>query len=382
MRRALRSTTLAIIVLAAISFLPACSEEAIPETTANLAEGVAEVAAAVATEPVPEDPDDPAIWIHSSDPARSLILGTNKTPAPGGALVVFGLDGETRQTIGGIDRPNNVDVEYGLTLAGEPVDIAVLTERLQRRLRAFRIEPDGSGLTEVSSENGLNVFEGASGEEAAPMGIALYRRPRDGAIFAIVGRKSGPAEGYLWQYRLEDDGAGKVRAAKVREFGAYSGRNEIEAIAVDNALGYVYYADEGYGIHKWAADPDDPDAGHELAHFGGEGFEGDQEGIAIYARDDGTGYIICTDQRAGNSEYRFYAREGKAANPHDHSELLKIVRGGADSTDGLDATSQPLGPQFPYGLLVAMNSGGKNFLMFRWEDVANAGIQPLKAGHK
>ena len=370
---------LAAVLLAAVAFA-ACSAESAPEAAVTLPAGVADVAAAVATEQVAEDPDDPAIWIHPTAPEQSLILGTNKVEAPGGALLVFGLDGKIRQTIGNLDRPNNVDVEYGLPLGGEAVDIAVLTERIQQRLRVYRIEPDGGRLTEISSENGLKVFEGASGEEAAPMGIALYRRPRDRAIFAIVGRKSGPAEGYLWQYRLEDDGAGKVKATKVREFGGYSGKNEIEAIAVDDALGYVYYSDEGYGIRKWAADPDDPNAGQELAHFGAEGFEDDHEGIAIYARDDGTGYVICTDQLDDNSEYQFYAREGKAGNPHDHSELIKIVRGGADSTDGIEATSSALGPQFPHGLMVAMNSGGKNFLVFRWEDVASAGTPQLRIG--
>lgn len=369
-------------MLLAAALFASCSSQSGPEPAASLPEGVVEVSAAVATEQVSEDPDDPAIWIHLSDPARSLILGTNKTPAPGGALVVFGLDGKTRQTIDNIDRPNNVDVEYGLPLQGEPVDIAVLTERLQRRLRVFRIARDGSGLSEISSESGLNVFEGSSGDEAAPMGIALYRRPRDGAIFAIVGRKSGPARGYLWQYRLEDDGAGKVKATKVREFGGYSGKNEIEAVAVDDILGYVYYADEGYGIRKWAADPDDSNAGQELAHFGAEGFEGDHEGIALYTRDDGTGYIICTDQLDGNSEYQFFAREGKPGNPHDHSELLRVVRGRADSTDGIEATSANLGPEFPHGLLVAMNSAGRNFLVFGWDEIANAESAGLAIGSR
>ena len=83
--------------------------------------------------------DDPAVWIHASVPERSLILGTNEAPAPNGALVVFGLDGKVRQTLAGIDRPNNVDVEYGLMLQGQATDIAVLTERLRRRLRVFRI---------------------------------------------------------------------------------------------------------------------------------------------------------------------------------------------------------------------------------------------------
>ncbi|MGH9673590.1 MAG: phytase [Bryobacteraceae bacterium] len=346
----------AILLAAAMAAFSGCS--APPAGTAVRAVG--------ATDQVSEDPDDPAIWRHPSDPSRSLILGTNKIPAPKGALVVFGLDGKIRQTIEGIDRPNNVDVEYGLPLQGRPTDIAVLTERLRMRLRAFAIPKDGGPLTDVSGS--LAVFEGQKGEQAAPMGIALYRRPRDGTIFAVVGRKEGPRQGYIWQYRLEDDGSGKVKAVKVRELGVFSGSGEIEAIAVDDALGYVYYADEGDGIHKWQADPDHPAAGRELAHFGRTGFQGDREGIAIYARPDGTGYVICTDQVEKDSRYFLFRREGAPGNPHDHNEVLKIVRGGADSTDGLEATSAALGDRFPGGLVAAMNSAGRNFLIYRWED--------------
>ena len=323
---------------------------------------VYDIQPALATEPVADDPDDPAVWVHPTDPERSLILGTNKVAAPRGALAVFGLDGKTRQTIDGLDRPNNVDVEYGLPLAGRQVDIAVLTERHQSRLRIFRIDGDAGRLEEISSEGGVPVFEGQQGEEA------------------VVGRKTGPRDGYLWQYRLEDDGAGKVRGVKVREFGGFSGQGEIEAIAVDDPLGYVYYADEGNGIHKWHADPDHPDAGRELAHFGREGFLGDREGIAIYARGDGTGYILCTDQVKGNSRYFIVRREGRASDPHDHSEVLKTVRGGADSTDGIEVTSAALGNRFPNGLLVAMNSSGKNFLIYRWEDIATVGTPKLNIG--
>ena len=70
------------------------------------------VPAAISSDQVPTDPDDPAIWLHPTNPARSLVIGTNKVAAPEGALVVYGLDGRIRQTISGIDRPNNVDVEY------------------------------------------------------------------------------------------------------------------------------------------------------------------------------------------------------------------------------------------------------------------------------
>jgi 3-phytase len=316
----------------------------------------------VATDPVVKDADDPAVWVHPSEPERSLILGTDKAGAPHGELYVFGLDGKVRQKITGIDRPNNVDVEYGLMVGGRRVDIAVLTERYKNQLRVFRIEPDGSGVSDISAS--LSVFQGKRGEQASPMGIALYRRPSDGAIFAIVSRKTGPRDAYLWQYRLDDDGAGKVRATKVREFGSFSGRGEIEAVAVDDALGYIYYADEGDGIHKWYADPDQPDSSRELAHFGRDGFKGDREGIAIYAKPNGTGYLVCTDQLPRNSEYRVYRREGSSGSPHDHSEVVAVIRGGADSTDGIEITAAALGARFPQGLLVTMNSSGRNFLLY------------------
>jgi 3-phytase len=336
-----------------------------------------DISPTLATQPVSDDADDPAIWVNASDLAKSLILGTNKVAAPTGALVVFGMDGRIRQTIAGLDRPNNVDIEYGLMVQGQPVDVAVVTERLKSRLRIFRIPADGGPLTDISSGGGAPVLEGESGEPAEPMGISLYRRPGDGAVFAIVAPKNGPRQGYLRQYRLQDDGNGKVQAVHVRRFGSFSGSKEIEAVAVDDALGYVYYGDEGSGIHKWHANPDHPDAGRELAHFGLTEFAGDREGIAIYTRPDGTGYVVCTDQLAGNTHYHIYRREGGPAGPHDHSKLLKCVRGGADSTDGIEITSTPLGSLFPAGLLVAMNSGPRNFLVFKWEDVRDSGSPKL-----
>ena len=135
-----------------------------------------------------------------------------------------------------------------------------------------------------------------------------------------------------------------IAAQFVRRFGTFSAgtvreENEIEAVAVDDELGYVYYADEADGIHKWHADPDHPDAARELAHFGRTGFRGDREEIAIYSLPDGTGYIICTDQLDDDSEYHIYPREGAPGNPHDHSREIAVVRGGADATDGLEISS-------------------------------------------
>ncbi len=311
----------------------------------------------IVTERTRHDTDDPAIWINPADPAQSLVLGTDKETD--GALYAFDLAGRVVRVVSGLKRPNNVDLVRGLRLGGQEVDVAVVTERERQRLRVFRLP----GLEDVGGE-GLVVFDGDTSR--APMGVALYRRPADGAVFAIVGGKSGPAEDYLWQYRLEDDGSGRVKLTKVRAFGSYSGRKEIEAIAVDAELGYVYYSDETFGVHKYHADPDLSDAAVELAVFATEGFASDHEGISIYKHADGTGFIVVSDQQA--NRFRFYRREGEPGNPHEH-RFLRTVPVAAVESDGSEVTSLPLGPGFPHGLFVAM-SNGRVFHFYSWDDLA------------
>jgi 3-phytase len=326
----------------------------------------------VVTEEVNHDTDDPAIWIHPTDPAKSLIIGTDKEED--GALYVFNLDGKIDQqrTVHGLRRPNNVDVEYGLVLNGTETDIAVTTERLENKIRVFSL-PDMKPV----DNGGIEVFVNET--LRAPMGIALYKRPSDGSIYAIVGRKEGPTDGtYLWQYLLQDDGTGNVKAIKVREFGLWSGVKEIEAIAVDDPLGYVYYSDENVGIRKYYADPDVKDANAELALFGTEGFTGDQEGISIYQVNDGTGYILVSDQQV--NKFNIYKREGEPENPHDH-QLVKTISVSTNESDGSDVTNVSLNKNFPAGLFVAM-SDNRTFQFYSWIDIAGEDLTIAPNGQK
>jgi 3-phytase len=314
----------------------------------------------VVTEKVKHDTDDPAIWIHPTDPEKSLIIGTDKEED--GALYVFNLDGKIDQqkTVHGLKRPNNVDVEYGLLLNGKTTDIAVTTERLESRIRIFSLpemQPVDNG--------GIAVFAGDS--LRAPMGVSLYKRPSDGNIYAIVGRKEGPTTGsYLWQYLLEDDGHGMLKATKVREFGIWSGKKEIEAIAVDDELGYVYYSDEDFGIRKYAADPDADQANEELAVFGKDDFSEDCEGISIYKVEGGIGYILISDQQV--NKFNVYKREGEPSNPHQH-RLIKVIELSTTGSDGSEVTNRILSPNFPGGLFVAM-ADDKSFQFYAWDDLA------------
>jgi 3-phytase len=311
------------------------------------------------------DTDDPAIWINRDRPEKSLVIGTDKNRD--GALYVYDLKGRILKdkVVRNLQRPNNVDIEYGLVLGGETVDIAVVTERLTHRLRVFRL-PDMQPV----DQGGIEVFAGEpDGDFRSPMGIALYKRPEDGAIFAIVGRKGGPEQGYLWQYRLEDDGSGQVRGVLERKFGAFCGEKEIEAIAVDDVLGYVYYCDENTGIRKYHADPRKGD--EELALFGTDGFTDDREGIAIYPLDAERGYILVSDQQA--NRFNIYRREGAPDQPHRHT-LLKSVYTVTNECDGCDVTAVPLGDKFPHGLFVAM-SDNKTFQFYSWDDVIGEDVE-------
>jgi 3-phytase len=321
----------------------------------------------VVTAPTKYDTDDPAIWINAADRSKSLIVGTDKNSD--GALYVYDLDGKIVQVVSGLKRPNNVDIAYGLSLGGKPTDIAVTTEREMQRLRIYRL-PD----MQCVEKGDLIVFDGD--RNRAPMGIALYRRPRDGAMFAFVGGKSGPSVGYLGQYRLEDDGTGRVKMALVRQFGRYSGKKEIEAIAVDAELGYVYYSDETFGVRKYAADPDAPHANDELALFATSGFTGDHEGISIYKINDGTGYLLVSDQQA--NQFRIFPREGTPGRPHDHP-LIKTVPVAAIESDGSDVTSAVLSPKFPSGVFVAM-SNGRVFHYYSWDDIAGTDLKKAPDG--
>jgi len=343
-----------ILVIATII---SCNDEP-AKTAADQPTGQLIVKPLYVTDTVLNDSDDPAVWINSADPAASLIIGTDKDSS--GGLYLFDLKGKLDQvrSVRGLRRPNNVDIEYGLILNGKPVDIAVTSERFTHKLRIFSL-PD----MKPADNGGIPVFEGEKQPEYRDlMGISLYKDP-SGNIYAIAGRKTGPSENYLWQYLLKDDGTGHVKAELIRKFGKYSGKKEIEAIAVDDKLGYIYYSDERVGVRKYYADP--AKGNEELALFADTGFAGDHEGISIYTTSDSTGFILVSDQQA--DQFRIYPREGRAGAPHDHP-LLRTVKVSAHESDGSESVSVPLGPDFPRGIFVAM-SDNKTFQLYRPEAI-------------
>ena len=336
-----------------------------------------------ATDTLPRDPDDPAIWVNRLDASKSLVLGTMKVAAPDGALAVFGIDGKLRQLLKGPDRPNNVDVEYGLDLDATPTDIAVLTERLGRRLRVYAIAARRQRRCATSRPAACRSSRARPETRARRWASVCTAARRTARSSRSSRRRPGRSDNYLWQYRLEDDGTGRVKATFVRRFGTFSGIGEIEAIAIDDEL--------GVRVLRRRSRRDPQVAGRSrCARRGSRARAVRDEGLSAGSRRDRdlrpaerqrvhrVASISCRARASSTSTDAKANRDG----PHDHSTELLSFKGGADGTDGLDVTSASLGAAFPDGLIVAMNSSSRNFVFFRWHDVAAAAQSGARADRR
>jgi 3-phytase len=146
-----RCSEIRCVLLAAAGLaLAGCNDELTPPAADALQPRVV-------TEATRHDTDDPAIWVNAADPSKSLVLGTDKDTD--GSLYAFDLAGKIVARVEGLQRPNNVDVVSGFALGGKTVDLAVVTEREQQRLRAFTL-PDLRPADRVSDPGQPEIRRG------------------------------------------------------------------------------------------------------------------------------------------------------------------------------------------------------------------------------
>lgn len=312
----------------------------------------------VETEPVPhagDAADDPAIWVHPTDPNLSLIIGTDKK----GGIALYDLDGRQRQYLPD-GQLNNVDLREGFPLAGELVDLVAVSDRTRRTITLYTVDSSARQLVPVPATPLAFVHI------ESPYGLCLYRSQLTGEVYAFVTSKAGVVE----QWRLYGGEGGRVHGAHVRTLRLAS---EVEGCVADDELGFLYVAEENRGIWKYSAEPQGGSEGLLVDQTGPEGhLTADVEGLAIYDAGEGRGYLLASSQ--GSDTFIVYRREGS-------NEYVTTFRVAGDSgvdgvsdTDGIEVTSQPLGSRFPHGLFVAQDGsnddGHQNFKLVSWADIA------------
>jgi len=318
------------------------------------------VQATVETPPVSHDgdaADDPAFYVHPTDPAKSAIIATDKK----GGLLVYDLAGKLLQSLPD-GKMNNVDLRHGFKLGGGSVTLVAASDRTRKAIALYTIDPDTRQLT--------NVADGVQATGLSdPYGLCMYRS-RKGATYVFV---SDP-EGLVRQWKLVATPAGKVRATPVRDM---KFDTQTEGCVADDDTGALYVAEEDVALWRLGAEPSSKTTPTAVARVADNAaLKDDLEGVGLYAQAGGKGYLVVSSQ--GNNSYALFRREGDNAYVGSFAVIADGAAGidGISETDGLDVTSASLGAGLEGGAFVAQDGRNvsppenQNFKLVPWSAIA------------
>jgi 3-phytase len=360
----MRKTRISLVILAAsyLSFDTGCRqttpENPLPVQKSNRVSADAETRSVRAGRST-DAADDPAIWVHPTDPEKSLIIGTNKVAG----LAVYSLQGEEIRFYP-VGRANNVDIRYGFEFGnGDRADVVGCTERNQNEILLFRIDPANGSLNQIRGNRMVS-------EHPDIYGFCMYHSPTSHQYYAISNDKDGTIE----QWYLSPEGADEIAGQLVRTLKVSS---QPEGMVADDVLAHLYVGEETRGIWKFPAEPDDTGKAVllEASTMENPAIVFDIEGLAIYHAPMGKGYLLASSQ--GNNSYAIFTR----GRDNRYLGSFQIVDGPYDrtsETDGLDVTNLGLGNPFGNGLLVVQDGANmdgassrpQNFKLVAWEKVA------------
>ncbi len=323
------------------------------------------VSPSVETDPVPasgDSADDPAIWVHPTDPALSTIIGTQKQ----GGFVVYDLHGKEIQYAAD-GSMNNVDLRYNFPLGGTQVALVAFSNRNDHSIALYKVNNETRQLENVAARKIL-----PANLQGEIYGLCMYRSRVNSEYYVFINSTAGIAQ----QWRVFDNGSGLVDAEMLREFAVGS---QTEGCVADDFAAQLYIGEENVGIWKYGAEPGDGDARVQVDNTvdAGGHITADVEGLSIYYSGEQSGYLIASSQ--GNNTFNVYDRAGNNAYIGSFQVVAADAAGidGVSETDGLDVLNLPLGSRFPNGVFVAQDgrnivpSENQNFKLVPWENIAN-----------
>ena len=296
--------------------------------------------------PSVRDQDDMCFWQHPTDPAKSLVITSDKF---GNHVYVYDLEGKNLQVLS-TRFPGNIDSRKGFPLGGKKVDIVVWNQRDRKamRLRVYKVNPETRQIECIDGGKGIPTGRNYGG--------CLYHSRKTGKFYFFTTSKLVK----VTQFELFDSGTGQVTGREVRGWKI----GKCEGAVADDATGKLYVGRESTGVFCFDAEPDAPTTGKLIARVGTNGLVRDVEGVTLLPTGEKTGYIIVSSQ--GNHLFKVYRRQ----EPHEFVGTFNVA--GTVLTDGVDVIGGNFGEKFPEGIF-ACHTGREGqkcpVLLSSWKDI-------------
>ncbi|QIQ87982.1 phytase [Erythrobacter sp.] len=290
--------------------------------------------------------DDPAIWRNPADPAKSLIVGTDKK----GGLYVYDLAGREVSFLPapGLNNVAIAELPDGrvLTLASDRSDLATA------HIHVARLDTATGSLTPMAR---IAVGPGEG------YGICIGAVDADGS-FAVF---SAPKEGTIYRTALALEG----ERVTGRTDTLATVPSQPEGCVADPRTNTLYVGEEAAGI--WAIDME-TGAKELVARVDNRLLVADVEGLALAPEGSDGGWLVASSQ--GDNAYAVFRLPGME--PLGRFRIGAGAFGGTEETDGIELDARSFGPAFPGGAFVAQDGvnedAAQNFKLVRWDAVLAA----------
>lgn len=289
--------------------------------------------------------DDPAVWRNPTDPARSLIVATDKD----WGLNVYDLSGAlVASAPAGL--VNNVDLRADVLIgsrAGVLVAASDRSEDTRGSIALYELLGSPAGLRHLAD---VPVDSDGVGKV---YGMCLWRRAAD-ELFAFIPFNNGDVRQYALDLSDAIPRATFVRAIKLD--------SQSEGCVVDDRTGTLFVAEEERGVWRIDAAPDSRTAPSLFAAIDGVRLIPDAEGLAIMPQGKRGGVLLVSSQAdnppagSGPVESTFAAydlEDGRYVRSFRVSGAGAID--GATGTDGLEFAPGDFGAPFEEGLLIVQD---------------------------
>ena len=277
--------------------------------------------------------DDIAIWVNDLNVENTIIIGTNKQAG----LDTYNLSGNMIKSYK-FGRINNVDVFQEFNVGGEKFPLVIGSNRTDNTIFLGRLYSDGS-IKKIFKNDPKSFIEEV-------YGITSYNSNNNDYVF-ISGK-----DGTLEQWLIEDN-KGSINMSLIRTIKFNS---IVEGLVSDAYYKKLYVAEETVGLWEININPNIDLNKKLILSVDKKYFKSDFEGVTLYEKDNGDGYIIVSIQ--GSNSFGIIDRKTK--------KILSVFRiisnkniDEVSDTDGIDLAKLSSN-KFPKGLFVAQDGYNEN----------------------